>query len=57
MRRRQVGHNLGANGDADLRASGNSGKQALAVASWEAAGGDPLAALSLALDELARRAG
>lgn len=52
-RRRDLGAELDDDGRTDLR--DRSGQAGLAVASWEAAKGDPLYALVLALDELDRR--
>lgn len=56
-RRRELGAELDPDGHTNLRASGSrAGFPGLPVIAWEAANGDPLEALSLALDEIARRA-
>lgn len=54
-RRRELGAELDDDGQTDMQATAHATK-ALAVASWEAAKGDPLYALVLAFDELDRRA-
>ena len=51
-RRRLLGATLNGDGGADLRAHGNRGGRALALVAWEAADGDPLLALGIALDAL-----